>query len=778
VLAADPGHADALHLLGVLASQRGRHAEGAELIEKAFARRQPDAHGLCNLGGVYGGLGRFDKAEACFRRALALDPGLALAHYNLGNALLRQGRAEAAAPAFERAAALDPGNPDAQVNLGNAYRELGRPDDALACYRRALGLNPTSEAALVNLGNLLQERGDVEGAIAAFERAVRLAPASEEAAMSLVGLLREEGRLADAARHCREAAARNPRSIHAANSLGLILEDQGRQAEAVDAYRRVLALDPAAAGACNNLGNALKDLGRVEEAAAAYRRALDIDPAYADAHRNLGQLLGDAGRLDEAMAHYRHALETVPDHETAAPELLHLCQHVCAWSEVEALAPRVDRLTDAALADGRGPGETAYMNVSRCEDPARNLAVARARGAEIARRAARLGVRFPARERTAGDGRIALGYLSNDFGDHATSYLMAGVFAAHDRRRFRVHAYSHLADDGSEYRKRIEGGFDAFVDIVGLDDAEAARRIHDDGIDILVDLKGHTRGARLEICALRPAPIIVHYLGFPGTTGADFIDYLIADEVVAPERDAGFYAEALVHLPHSYQANDGRRPISDRAFARAECGLPEGGFVFASFNHTFKIEPEMFGVWMSLLSTAPGSVLWLLGSNRMAEDNLRREAAARGIDPGRLVFAARVPHDRHLARLALADLVLDTRVYGGHTTTSDALFAGVPVVAMRGRHFASRVAASLLAAVGLPELVADGLDGYRELARRLAGDAGALVGMRRKLAAKRTCAPLFDTARFVRNLERAYERMWENRLAGRRPSPIDVTEPA
>ena len=379
-------------------------------------------------------------------------------------------------------------------------------------------------------------------------------------------------------------------------------------------------------------------------------------------------------------------------------------------------------------------------------------------------------------DRRARGPRITLGYLSGDFHDHPTAHLMGGLFALHDRDAFRVIAYSHGRDDGSAYRKRLEGECDSFVDIRDMDPGQAARRIYDDHVDILIDLKGHTEGNWLEICALRPAPVVATYLGFPGTTGAGFIDYILTDRIVSPEDHAAFYSETFAYLPHCYQVNDRTQAIAGDRVTRAGCGLPGDAFVFCSFNKNYKIEPAMFGVWMDLLAGTPDSVLWLMRGNDLAEGNLRREAAVRGIAADRLVFAGGLPKDRHLARLGLADLALDTRVCNGHTTTSDALWAGVPVITIKGGHFASRVSASILNAVGLPELVTGSLDAYAALAGELSHDPDRLRQLRDRLAENRLSEPLFDTPRFVKNLERAYQRMWERFVEGSAPRRIEVAE--
>jgi predicted O-linked N-acetylglucosamine transferase (SPINDLY family) len=412
--------------------------------------------------------------------------------------------------------------------------------------------------------------------------------------------------------------------------------------------------------------------------------------------------------------------------------------------------------------------------------PEQQLAVARSHSDTIARTVAplRQALGFRPLPPDADAGRLRVGYLSGEFRDHAVSHLVQGVFGLHDRGGFEVFAYSFGPDDGSPYRRRIARDCDHFRDLRGATLADSARCIHHDRLHVLVDLQGHTGFSRMSVLALRPAAVQVNYLGHPGTSGADFLDYLVGDPVVTPPERAAAYRERVVTLPHCYLATDNGQAVAASAGSRAEHGLPEAGTVFCAFNNGYKIEPEVFGAWMRVLLRVPGSVLWLSPAAAPVEDNLRREAEARGVAGGRLVFARRVPGKaEHLARHRLADLFLDTWVYNGHTTAADALWAGLPVLTCPGETFAARVGASLLTAVGLPDLIATDRMSYEELAVRLGTNAEALREVRDKLAGQRTTWPLFDTPRLVRNLERAYRAMWSNYAAGRPPQPLEVSEP-
>ena len=688
--------------------------------------------------------GRLAEAEALYRRVLETHPGNGQVLNLLGLVAHQSGRHKEAVAVITEAIAKMPPNTHFLLNLGVAQKALGHTPEAIASYRRALEIDPAYAAAHHNLGNALFDTGDLD----------------------------------EAAGHYRRAIEAKPDYAESHNNLGNVLREQGSADGAVASYRRAVEANPLFAEAYNNLGNMLMDGDEAESAVACFQKALEIAPEFPAAHNNLGITLAGQGKLTEAMASLERALELDPDLGEAAAGLLLLYQRTCSWKAIADLGPKVDAATATAIAADRQPGETPFLNMTRCADPAVNFDVARLWSRGMVRRAAALGVQFePRAERTRGK-KITLGYLSSDYRNHPIGHLIAGLFAVHDRDRFEAFAYSSGEDDASAYRRKVEEGSDRFTDISTLGDAEAARRIYEDGVDILIDVNGHTEGHRLGVAALRPASVQATYLGFPGTSGADFIDYVITDGTVSPPDHAAFYSEAFVRLPHCYQVNDCSTPIAKQKVARSSLDLPEDGLVFCSLNQTLKFEPVIFDVWMRLLEGVAGSVLWLLEANALAEDNLNREAAARGIDPARVVFAGRLPKDEHLARLECADLALDTRIYNGHTSTSDALWAGLPVLTLKGRHFASRVSASILAAAGIPELITESLEDYEALALRLAGASEELAALRDRVRECRRAEPLFDTPGFASNLEQAYGRMWELHEAGEAPRPIEVEDGA
>lgn len=550
---------------------------------------------------------------------------------------------------------------------------------------------------------------------------------------------------------------------------GIDAHRRGLTEVAMAAYRAVIADCGQDANARHisgiahaNLGALLLDLGHSDAAGEFLRQAVSLVPELPEPHFNLGRIMELSGDAATAASHFRDAHHLAPDQPKFLSQLVHAQQKCCDWAALGPRCRRLDHLNGLALASGRPVAESPFKSISRTDDPDVNLAIAKSWAAAIRRRAASGAAPLPPRNMQKSQKIITIGYLSDRFRNAATGHQMASIFGLHDRGCFRIHTYSYGADDGSVYRRRIADGSDRFVDIAGMDDCAVARLIRSHGVDILVDLKGHTHNHRLGISARLPAPVQVAYLGFPGSTGADFFDFILVDPVVAPPQDRGYFTEIPVCLPHCYYPTDHRQPVDPLIPRRSAVGLPEKAFVFCSFNQAFKIDPIMFDCWMAVLRDVPDSVLWLSEGGETVAANLRREAERRDVAPERLVFAGHLPKPQHLARLKLADLCMDTRIYNGHTTTADALWVGVPVVTLKGRHFASRVSASLLTALGIEELITVDLSGYRDLCAALALDHRRLAGLRDKIAAHRRIMPLFDTPKFVRGLERAYRQMWQN----------------
>ncbi len=831
-IALDPRHFDALHLAGIIAAQARFFDQAADLIGRALAVDPNSAAAHYNLGNTLADVGRADEAITHYDRAIALDPANPEPYNNRGNTLWKQkrfdaaiasfdaaiaakpdfaapynnrgnvlrdlGRAGEALASFDKGIALDSTFADLHTNRGNALSDLRRYVEAVAAYDRAIALKPNSAEAFSNRGNALRELGRNEEAIASYDVAVRLRPDYAEAFFNRGTALRLLKRF-DAARASHNEAIRlNPTGADAFNARGLVhadmkqyeaaladydraialgtpladvynnrgvvLGDLKRYEAALESYAAAIARRPDYAEAYNNRAIALKELGRTDAALESYAKAIALKPGVAEPYFNRAILLNDAQRHTEAIESYAQALALKPDYPFLRGALLHTRMHVCQWddfnTELAALLPKV-----AAGEKVTGP----FQLLSLVDSPAlHHAAAATWTKFECAPNTA-LGP-VPRQPRS---GKIRIGYFSMDFRNHPVSMLAAGMIEAHDRGRFETFAFSYGADTGDHLRKRMEAAFDTFYDVRAASNEDVARQARDLGIDIAIDLAGYTNDSRTaQIFSLGAAPVQVNYLGYPGTMGADFYDYIIVDPVIAPREHQAHFSEKLVHMPLCYQANDRLRPVSDRVFNRAQLGLPERGFVFCSFNNTFKITPAIFDAWMRILSAVPGSVLWLLEDNATAGANLRREAARRGVDPGRLIFAARAPQGDHLARQRAADLFLDTLPYNAHTTASDALWVGLPLLTCRGESFPARVAASILSALGLPELITDSLAAYEAKAIALARDPAALGALRQKLTQNRDTSPLFIAQAFARAIDGFYLLMHERSQAGLPPDHL------
>lgn len=709
--------------------------------------------------------GQLEMAEPIYRQILALAPDQFDSLHLLGVLEGQRRNASLAAELIGRALAIDPENADAHSNHGNALRQLNRLQDALAAYDRALRLRPNFLDALINRGNALLDLKRPGEALAAYDRALALKPDAAEALYGRGNALRELQRDEDALAAYDRALAFKPQHLNAILNRGNTLLNLQRPEEALAAYDRALALKPNYYEALYNRGNVLRVLKRPEEALACYDSSLALQPDQPDALNHRGHTLRELKRSEEAAASFARLLELAPDYDFAKGHLLHAKMLCCDWSGLEALAAAIGNDIRA----GRKSADP--FGIQAISGSARDLR----RCAEIY-----AAEKYPPAPPRLWNGeryrnpKIRLGYVSGEFIYHSILILMAELFELHDRNRFELIAFDNGPDDGSELRDRFRKSFDEIMDITRLRDLEAATAIRRREIDILVNLNGYFGRMRQGVFAYRPSPVQVNYLGFPSTSGAEYMDYIIADRHVIPPQEEDCYSEKVVYLPDSYQVNDSRRRIAPHTPTRAEAGLPDQGFVFCCFNNTFKITPEIFDVWMRLLSSVPGSVLWLFEENAAVPRNLRREAGARGVASERLVFAKMIKLDEHLARLRLADLFLDTLPYTAHTTGSVALWAGLPVLTCEGTTFPARVGASLLHAIGLPELITRSLEEYAELALKLATSPSMLAEIRARLARNRTTHPLFDTDRYRRHLESAYLRMWERSQRGDAPASIEI----
>lgn len=765
VLAQHPEHFDALHLLGVVACQLNQPERAQELMAQAIAIYPHSASAHNNLGNALKDLGRLEEAVQSYDRAIALKPQYAQAFLNRANALRDLQRPSESLLSYDQALLLQPEYPEAAFNRGVALHELGRFDEAVRSYDQTLALQPHHDGAHNNRGVSLFESQRHEEALLSYDQAIALRPSFAAAFYNRGNALDALNRQPEALRNYDQAIALQPDYDQAFLNRGFVLSKLQRFEEALASYDQAIAIRSDDAAPHNNRALALLALKRKEEALESCDRAIALKPGYADAYFNRGIVLSELKRREEAVASFDQTLRLQAHYDYARGLALSTRMQLCQWGQfpqgLQALLEAITRGERAAH---------PFPVLGLLDDPALQRQVAQRFVAAKFPASQTLGP-FP--PRPAGE-KIRVAYYSADFHNHATLFLMAQLFESHDRSQFEIYGFSFGPVTQDAMRQRISQGFDRFVEANAMSDREVAHLSRDWGIDIAVDLKGFTTDSRTGLFAQRCAPVQINYLGYPGTMAAPYIDYIVADPVlIAPESQV-HYAEKVVYLPHSYQVNDAKRHISERVFTRQEVGLPEHGFVFCSFNNNYKILPPTFEVWMRLLRAVQGSVLWLIQDNAQAADNLRQEAQARGVDASRLVFAQRMDLPEHLARHRLADLFLDTLPYNAHTTASDALWAGLPVLTLMGQSFAARVAASLLQALDMPELITRTPKAYEAMALKLARQPARLAKLSEKLARQRLTSPLFDGALFTRHLEKAYLVMHERHQQGLPPAHITV----
>ncbi|MBF0096687.1 MAG: tetratricopeptide repeat protein [Magnetococcales bacterium] len=757
LLDGQPNHPVVCHLYGYLLHQQGDHAAAADWIGKAVALHPQDPLFRNNLGTVLLALGQQQEAAQCYRQALAIHPTFAMTLCNLGNVLYDLGEREEALQHYRSAIREQPDFYAAYNSLANALQREGHFEEAVATYRQGLQIHPQYPEAYNNMAAALQSLQRLDEAIAACQQALAVKPDYPEAYRNLGNILLAQGRPEEAIASYQRALQINPHYRDAHNNLGNALLGQGKLAEAAASYRQALAISPELYEAHNNLGIALQEQGLLEEAIACYRQAIALKPDYGGALGNLGVALIDQGRLDDAIACYEQAIVASPEEANHQSALLHQMLHLCDWRQFQS---RYQRMIATFLAHDKECNPFVFLSLPTTPQEQRLCASRFIQN------------RYPTtlnlsagRPFEASPPRLKIGYLSSDYQNHPVAFLTAELFELHDRSRFEITAYSYGSDDGREMRRRIMAASDHFVDLRPLTYEQAAQRIAADGIHILIELNGFTKDARLHIPAMRPAPIQISWLGYLGSSGAPFIDYLLSDSFITPEGFEADFSEKIIRLPECFQPNDRQRNIAPTP-TRAQRGLPEEGFIFASFNKSYKFNPDTFTVWMRLLQQTPGSLLWLVASNAWVQENLCREAEARGVARNRLHFAPKMELADYLANYRLVDLVLDTFPYNSGTTASNALWAGCPMITCAGKTFVSRQAGSLLIHVGLGELVTHSLAEYEALALQLAHQPERLAALRQRLQAHLASAPLFDSPRFTRHLEQAYQLLWQRFSSG------------
>ena len=682
------------------------------------------------------------QLPALFQRALAFH---------------RQGQLALAQAVYEQILKIQPRNADALHLLGVSAAQMQNPRKAVELLDQAIELKPNVAAAYNNRGSALKELGRFAEALADYERAIAIEARYAEAHFNRGVVLQELKQSAAALASYAQAIAVKPDFAGAYYNRGIVLREFRQFEAALASYDRAIAIKADHVEAHLNRGNVLSDLRQFPAALASYDRVISIRPDYAAAYMSRANVFLDLKQYEPAVADFDRAAALKPDFKFLQGLRRHARMQVCDWvdfdvdvAQLQAGIERQELVSQpfpllALLESGASHRKAAELYVREECPPSHALPG------------------IPARPR---HDRIRIGYFSADFRDHPVATLAAELFETHDRSRFEITAFSFGPDTQDTMRRRMEGAFDRFMDVRGSSNEDIALLARSLEIDIAVDLMAFTQNCRPRIFALRAAPVQVNFLGYPGTMGAPYMDYLVADRTLIPEDSRSHYSEKIIYLPHSYQVNDARRPVADVSFTREELGLPPAGFVFCCFNNSYKITPGTFDRWMHILRRVEGSVLWLLEDNASVANNLRREAVRRNVPAERLIFARRVPMPEHLARLRAGDLFIDTLPYNAHTTASEALWVGLPVVTCLGETFAGRVAASLLHAMDLPELITSHPGQFVELVVELATDARRLARIRQKLADHRLTTPLFDARLFARHIESAYTLIDERYHAG------------
>jgi len=763
-LSIKPNNADAFYRMGIALQEQGKMEEAIEAYNEALSIKPDHANAYNNMGIALKKQGKLEEAIEVYNKALAIKPDHANAYYNMGIALQKQGKIEEAIEAYNEALSIKPDYADAYYNMGIALQKQGKIEEAIEAYNEALSIKPDYADAYYNMGIALQKQGKIEEAIEAYNEALSIKPDYAEVYNIRGNALKKENKLEEAIEAYNKALSIKPDYADAYYNMGIALQKQGKIEEAIEVYNKTLVIKPDYADAYYNMGIALQKQGKIEEAIEAYNEALSIKPDYAEAYYNMGIALQKQGKLKETIEAYSKALAIKPSYEAARTANIYQQAHICNWDNI---AKDVNLIPELGILEKHVP---PFALLSLEDAPDRHLI-----RSEIYAKANHPQKTLPPKARPSKrPKRIRIGYFSTDFKEHPVAYLIAKVLKQHNRDQFEVFGYSLHGDKKSEMRQRLEKSFDSFTDVQSMNDRDIALQARQDKIDIAVDLNGYTQYARTGIFAYRAAPIQINYLGYPGTLGAKFMDYIVADRFLIPGENQKYFYEKPLYLPNTYMPTDDSRELSQKLIKRSDMGLPDDVFVFCCFNNNYKISPAEFDIWMRLLTKVENSVLWLRQSNQFSHINLKNEAQKRKVDPSRLVFADKVPVDEHLARQRLADLFVDTFVFNAHTTATEALWAGLPVVTKIGRGCAARVAGSLLNALALPELVTETEQDYEALILELATNPMKLGKIKEKLATNRLTQPLFNTELYTKHLENGYQQAYQNYFDGNLPQTIIV----
>ena len=767
VLQSDSKNITGLHLLGLIEASQGNYKEASQLLSKAALIDPRNASIRYNLARTLVDCGEDQESLPHHIKAIELDVNNVGAWLNYGLTLLKLNKFKEAFELYDKATNVHPNCFDFYLGKGAALKNLGRYDEAIVVYQMLLRHEPNYVEALSNLGNAYHEVKKYDEALACFDKALNISPGYVEALSNRGSCLNSLRRYSDAVLCYDRAISINPNMPELWANKAITLTALKRYDEAIAHNDKAIDIRPSYAQAWLNKGNVFNELKRFDEATFYYQQAINISSGYAEAWANKGNMLNELKLFHDAIAHYEKAIQLKPSIEWIGGDLIHVKMKVSNWSNLtEVLPDLISRIKSEEKV------ASPFHLLSLVDDEALHHLAAKIFVQEKFPEDLSLG-QLPNKK---GSNRIKIGYFSADFKSHPVAYLTAELFEQHDRSQFELYAFSlSKASESDDMRTRLMKTFDHFIDVDHLSDLEVATLARELGIDIAVDLSGLTLNSRTGIFSYLAAPIQVNYLGYPGTLGTEYFDYIIADEVVIPKDSRDFYSEKVVYLPDTYMVDDSKRVPSDKTFSREYFKLPTHGFVFCCFNNSYKFNANVIQAWARILSAVPDSVLWVSENNEEFQKNLISELENLGIQSSRIIFAPRVESmGDHLARYRLADLFLDTYPYNAHTTALDALKAGVPVLTLTGNSFASRVASSLLKAINLPELAAVNQTNYEKLAIELATDQKKLKDVKSRLEKNYGLAPLFNTRLFTKNIELAYQEIYRRYQLGLKPEHISV----
>lgn len=766
ILVSNPAEPKANELLAYIAGNTGNIELAGKLLHRACQHPDCSAEALYYLGTSLLSNNQFQEATEYFERAIKNGDFFEVLH-DLGLAYFHLQKYAESIETFKKALALRPDSFEVLTNLGNALKAIEKNEEALAYQSKAIEVNPHRAEGWLNKGVILNELKRYDEALAQYNQAILLKPDYLEAWSNKGNVLHTLKRFDEALIHHNQAIKLSNSDAETLFNKGFTLYELKRYEEALTHYNQAILLKPNYQEALSNKGLVLHTLKRFNEALTYYAQALKLKNSDAGTLYNNGLTLHELKRYEEALAYYELANQLNPDLDCILGTLVHERMIVGVWADIDS---KISALANKLRTTKKATNPFNVLSV--IDSPHLHLLAAK----NWIEEEFPVNYALPDIPKYANK-KIRVAYFSADFREHPVSALTAELFELHNRDRFEIFAFSlHSVPADDHVRARLIKAFDHFIDVDDLSDLQITELARKHQIDIAVDLGGHTQGARPGIFAYRAAPIQVNYLGFPGTLGAEYMDYIIADQTIIPKDRQLYYSEKIAYLPDTYMVNDSKREPTKKPLTKSEFNLPETGFIFCCFNNSYKINPPTFQNWMRILEKVDGSVLWLSENNAAFQKNLRSEAEKRGICLDRLIFAKRVADPSiHLARHMLADLFLDARPYNAHTTAVDALLAGLPVLTLIGESFASRVAASLLNAVGLPELITHTEEEYETLAIDLATNPEKVIALKQKLTQNHSKTALFDTKLFTRNIEHTYQIMYERHQAGLVPDHIDVT---